>query len=126
MKFSQEEVTAFCELVGDTNPIHKSNIGIVPGLMVTSIITKDPDPDIMLAELKVKYSQPLYVGEEVELVITSLKEKMGSRFIDYEIRTEDRVIQKLHCILVRYRKNLDRREQKTTEELGDTLERLDI
>lgn len=113
---TQKQVDEFCALVGDTNPIHKSKIGIVPGLMVTGVITKDPDPDIMLAELKVRYVEPLYVNEEFELIIRSKKEKLRSIFIEYEIRTVDKIIQKIHCTLVRYRKNLDRREQTS---IGD-------
>lgn len=111
MIFTQEEVIEFCKLVGDTNPIHKEDIGIVPGLLVTSVITKDPSPDIMIGELSVRYLNPLYVNEEFELVTTKIKSKMGSHFIDYEIKTKDCIIQRIHCVLVTYHKNLDHQKQ---------------
>lgn len=101
MKITQSEVDHFCELVHDTNSIHKSDIGIVPGLMVTSAITKNPEPGIMLGDLKVRYLNPLYVNQEFELVISSKKEKLGKIFVEYEIKTEDITIQKIQSTLVR-------------------------
>lgn len=105
MIFTQKEVDDFCELVQDTNRIHRSDVGIVPGLMVTSIITKNPEPGIMLGDLKVRYLNPLYVNQEFELVIASKKEKLGKIFVEYEIKTDNCVIQKIHSTLVRIPKN---------------------
>jgi len=101
MKFTQAEVTRFCNLVGDTNEIHQPEVGIVPGLMTTSVITQNPAPGIMLGDLKVRYHNPLYVNEEFDLDVISAKEKLGSVFIHYEIKTRDRVIQKIQCTLVK-------------------------
>lgn len=60
----QKTVDDFCQLVNDTNQIHKSNYEnpIIPGMLSTSLIFEKPGDFWRLAKMEVKYTAPILVG----------------------------------------------------------------
>ena len=102
MIYTIEDVKNFCDLVGDTNLVHNESIGVVPGILVTSAISNKPQGNFYLAEVKVKFVNPLLVNEEFEVINKKVKEKLNAVFVNAEIKTKDKIIQRVDYTLIRY------------------------
>lgn len=102
MIYTLDDVIEFCNLVGDTNMIHDKSIGIVPGILVTSSISNKPQGNFYLAEVKVRFVNPLLINEEFEVVNKKVKEKLNATFVEAEIKTRDKLIQLVNYTLIRY------------------------
>lgn len=74
-------VEQYCELIGDNNPLHKfpiegySNQPIAPGLLVTALMTRDPEPNWAVVKLNIKYLEPVFIGDTIEITSRILKQK---------------------------------------------------
>lgn len=72
LKITQEEVSAFTELVKDHNPIHRGNSAIVPGLLIMNALLSNIDGNI---KADVRFLHPLKTGEAA--VLETISESSG-------------------------------------------------
>ncbi len=79
IKITPELVKQYCESIGDDNPIHleENELGraVAPGILVTAMISRNPEPYWALAKLNVKYVDAVYVGDTVTLDDKIIKAK---------------------------------------------------
>ena len=79
IKITPELVKQYCQAIGDSNPIHTEDneLGkaIAPGILVTAMISRDPEPYWALAKLNVKYVDAVYVGDTITLDDKIIKAK---------------------------------------------------
>lgn len=74
IKVGPEEVLAFANLTGDTNPVHFGENGIVHGVLLNGFVsavlgTKLPGPGYVVVEQSMKFPRPCRLGEEVEISV---------------------------------------------------------
>jgi len=74
-----ELVKKYCDVIGDDNPIHSEDTSygkpVAPGILVTAMISRNPEPYWALAKMNVKYNDAVYVGDTVTLESKILKLK---------------------------------------------------
>ena len=79
IKITPELVKQYCQAIGDSNPIHTedNDLGkaIAPGILVTAMISRNPEPYWALAKLNVKYVDAVYVGDTITLDDKIIKAK---------------------------------------------------
>lgn len=69
---TEEMVTKFCDVVNDNNPIHCGMGAIVPGMLLASLITKNPIPGIMVRDVSFKFIKPTPVNSKVTITYSML------------------------------------------------------
>lgn len=68
--FSKEEITTFCNFVGDFNSIHEGKNSVVPGMMILKYIVENIDKEnISFTTLNIRFLEPLFVEEIFNLKI---------------------------------------------------------
>lgn len=80
IKITPELVEQYCQAVGDDNPIHHQDNNaygkpIAPGILVTAMISRNPEPNWALAKLNVKYNDAVFVGDTITLESKMLKQR---------------------------------------------------
>ncbi|XP_015792908.1 hydroxyacyl-thioester dehydratase type 2, mitochondrial-like [Tetranychus urticae] len=113
--FSREDVQKFCQIIGDTNPVHfddgaaqRLNFSsiIVPGLQlngtVASIIgSKLPGPGSILVKQFLDFVNPCYIGEQVETTvwISALKKKFIECQYECIVHSSAKVVMKGNALI---------------------------
>ena len=107
-EMSRELVDQWCSLTGDDNPIHQDSDDIVryekpvvPGFLITSLITHEPEPNWAVAKMNVKYHRPVYVGDTIKVRYNILKERSKLKVIHAEFLVEDDLKQTIEMTTVR-------------------------
>ena len=67
----------------DHNPIHKEGVGIVPGLLLTTYLSRGNEADLKIINLSIDFVKPIYVGEEFEVTIERVKSKLNLHLVKY-------------------------------------------
>lgn len=100
-----ELVKKYCEAVGDDNPIHTEDNSygkpIAPGILVTAMISRSPEPYWALAKLNVKYVDAVYVGDTITLDSTVLKQRAKICIAETSISVDGVVKQTIEMTLVK-------------------------
>ena len=81
IEITPDLVKKYCDIIEDTNPIHheedtiKYGDPVAPGILVTSMITRNPKDYLALAKLNVRYHNAVYIGDTIDIKHHVLKEK---------------------------------------------------
>lgn len=86
--------------MNDYNPFHRSDVGIVPGLLLTTYLSRGNEADLKIVSLDINFIKPIYVDEEFEVYISLIKSKLNFYFVEYEFIVRDEVRQKAKAKLV--------------------------
>lgn len=65
--FTRQEIVDFVREIGDTNPIHQTDIPVVPGMLLMDCILAELPADIQ--ELELSYRNAVFAGELLELIV---------------------------------------------------------
>lgn len=65
--FSREDVVGFVKEIGDTNPIHRTDKPVVPGMLLLACIKEELPSDIQ--ELELTYRNAVFAEDPLELII---------------------------------------------------------
>jgi len=101
-----ELVKKYCEAVGDNNPLHEADNNvygkpIAPGILVTAMISRNPEPNWALAKLNVKYVDTVFVGDTVTLDSKILRAKPKLVMAEISISVNGKVKQIIETTLVK-------------------------
>lgn len=100
---TQEQVDSYCSCVNDWNPIHSSNYNrpVVPGMLTTALMFEKPDPYWRLAKMEIRYSNPVYIGEEITYQYTLSNDKLKFRKYSIIAKQADLIVLEAECLLVK-------------------------
>lgn len=100
---SQNQVDEFCQLVNDTNVIHKPEYEnpVVPGMLTTALIFEKPGDHWRLAKMDIRYSDVVFIGKEVEYRYELLTEKSKVKKYSVSVKQFGRLCLEAEILLVR-------------------------
>jgi len=105
---TRELVDQWCALTGDNNPIHrdveeviKYGKPVAPGFLITSLITHNPEPNWAVAKMNIKFSEPVYVGDTINIRYKVLKERSKLKVVLVEFYVEYNLKQSIEMTTVR-------------------------
>ncbi|XP_063972641.1 uncharacterized protein LOC135160243 [Diachasmimorpha longicaudata] len=75
---TKNDIITFCQLTNDYNPIHTSEKPIVHGALLNGFLsgvlgTKLPGPGTIVLEQQLRYKNPCYAGDKVEIIVEVLE-----------------------------------------------------
>jgi hypothetical protein len=103
VKLTQDFVEKYCDLINDTNFIHKSeyNRPVVPGMLTTALIFEKPGDFWRLAKMDIRYSDAVYIDTEIEYVYNLLVEKNKIKKYRVSVLQEERLCLEADILLIR-------------------------
>jgi len=90
---TQDVIDRYCELMQDHNPIHKAEIGVVPGLLLTTYLSRGNQAKLKIINLSIDFMKPIFVNEKFDVTIRQVKSKMNLHCVKYSFSVEGDVRQ---------------------------------
>jgi len=107
-EMTRELVDQWCLVTGDDNPIHrdveevvKYGKPVVPGFLISSLVTHNPEPNWAVARMNIKFCEPVYVGDTIHVKYKMLKERSKLKVVLVNFFVKDDLKQSIEMTTVK-------------------------